>query len=94
MPGDARTRHVQCLEPGRGGTAGRQRQVQVEALAGTTAGFVGMAQVERVFSAWVAVQAHEQHVRALVEEALRPVAMVVVHIEHRHTTTPLRAQPA
>ena len=51
-----------------------------------------MAQVERVFGARVAMQAHEEHVRALVEEALRPVAVVVVHIQHRHAPTPLRAQ--
>jgi hypothetical protein len=61
--------------------AGRQRQIQVVAMARAFAAFIGMAQIERVFVARIGVDGDEQHIVAVVEDALRAVAVVVVEIE-------------
>ena len=43
-----------------------------------------MPQIKRVFGQRVAVDADEKHICALVEDALRAIAVVVVHIQHNH----------
>ncbi len=53
-------------------------------MPGARAALVGMAQVERVLGARVTMDRDGEDVGALVEQALRAVAVVVVHIEHRH----------
>src|SRR5689334_23863785 len=55
--------------------------VQTCALPISLAFFVGMAEVERILGERVAVQAGEGHVGAPVEDGLRAVAVVVVHVE-------------
>jgi hypothetical protein len=42
-----------------------------------------VAEVERVLEARVGVEAREEDVGAAVEEALRPVAVVIVDVEER-----------
>ena len=43
-----------------------------------------MAQVERVLGTRVSMDADHQYLRALIEDALSTVALVVVHVQHRH----------
>ena len=45
---------------------------------------VRMPQIKRVFGQRVAMDADEKHICALVEDALRAVTVVVVHVEHNH----------
>ena len=44
-----------------------------------------MAEEEGVFGARVAMDAGEKHIRPVVKNGLRAVAVVVVHVQHRHS---------
>src|SRR5438105_8179168 len=74
----------QRLAPALEAAAARQRQVQVAAEARAMAPLVGVAKVERILGDRVAVDRGGEHVVALVEDALRAVAMVVVDVDDRH----------
>ena len=62
----------------------RERHVEVAARSPAAAGLVGEADHERVGARRVAVERHVLHVVTVVEDLLRPVAVVVVDVEHRH----------
>ena len=81
---DAPARRIERREPLIVAAARRQRIVLVEACALARARLVRVAEVERVFRLRVAVDGLEQHIGAVVEDGLRAVAVVVVHIEDRH----------
>ena len=78
---DAQASRFQRGEPAGRGAAGRQRQIDVVAEPGAAARFIGVAEIKRVFAARVGVDGGEQHVVALVKDALRAVAVVVVDIK-------------
>ena len=65
----------------------------VEAVARPGALLVGMAEEERIFGHRVAVQVDHQHVRPLVEDFLRAVAVMVVDVEDGDPARALVAEP-
>jgi hypothetical protein len=71
----------------------RQRQVEVEPLALPLAALVGMAEEIRILHHGVGVDVHHLHVAAAVEDRLRPVAVVIVDVEHADPRRPLQPQP-
>nr|GEU28338.1 hypothetical protein [Tanacetum cinerariifolium] len=80
----ADARRFQRGKPGVSRAALGQRQVHIESQSGAVAPFVGVAQIKRVLAARVGVDRDEQHVAAVVENALGAVAVVVVEVEDGH----------
>src|SRR5580692_806405 len=70
----------------------RERQVEVEALASAAASLRGIAGEERIIIDRIGVDGNRQHVRAIVENLLRAVAVMGVDIEDRDARM-TRAQP-
>ena len=64
--------------------AARQGVIDVEPVAGALAGFVRVAEKIGEFLARVAVDGHEKHIVAGIEDVLGAVAVVEVDIEDRH----------
>ena len=72
----------QRIPPGREARPARERQVAVETHACACAALVRIAEIVGIFGVRIAVDAGELHIRALVEDGLRAVAVVVVDVEH------------
>ena len=89
---DAGESSVERLEKRRVARAVRQRQVQIEAEPGAAAGLLCVPSVEREVVRRVGVNLDRQDFRALVEDALRAVAVMHVDVEDRDTPASLRAQ--
>jgi hypothetical protein len=52
-----------------------------------------MAEEERIFGLWIAMQVDHLDVGAVVKNLLRAVAVVIVNVEHRHALCALIAEP-
>ena len=74
------------------GVAGaqRQRQVEIETLADSVAQLLGMAPEIWVEHPRIGMERDRQHIGPVVEDALSPVAVMQIDVEHRH---PLVAAP-
>jgi hypothetical protein len=74
-------------------TASSQGQVQGKALAGSAACFISLPQAKRIFSQRVTMQTDKKQVGALLKNALRAVAVVVVHIPYCNALAAKKIEP-
>src|SRR5690606_14295147 len=85
---DAAARRLQRLAPAAPRGAFRQREIGVAAFARAAARFIRVPEKVRVGLRGVPVEGGEEHVRALVEDLLRAVAVVIVDVEDGYPSRP------